>query len=407
MINDQSPDIQIMRNIFFSDSSFYEPIQELIMKEISGNGKHFKWIREGDTLYSELNLSDLALLQTPSNFNISAQNINNSNAIQLLEFFSKVMKETCFNIEQNENKHINYSFKIISNNNYVSGYSLVGLGYVDREPIDLTRIEHVEYCKTLVSNIGLSKINQLVNLKTLNIDYCPKITELLKAEAPLHSLEKLSMVGVGIALGASEMTTIETYFPNLVRMDYTPKVNNNTKLLGIKDPSSYQTIVGPILYSCGHLVSNAYKSKNECYFHCKSEQIGLFEPLMSRLEKLDGRWTVRLIDFKRNPLSERKFYHNACGNLFNIETVEEILLVKESSDEHLITEAKGKPCIGCAAKDGIERPLNIMKVHFDEVDIMDSDEASQTKKTLAEIDEYTAINVNFSSDLLKVMRFNV
>lgn len=311
-------------------------------------------------------------------------------ALKILGFFIKVVKNIQTDQIKIENKLISCSVKLIFNNNLISGWSLVIGGFLDDEPVDLTIIENVDYSKTLVSSIGLSKINKLGNLKSLKIDYCPKITELLNTNAPLLALETISMVGSGILIGAREMTRLGMNFPNLKRLDYTPLVGNNSKVLGIKDVATYQSIIGPILYSCGHIMGKVKNNvPNACYSHCKSNQIGLFKPAMTSLKKVEDRWTVRLIDYNRNILSDRKYYHIPCGNLFNVETLQEILFLEELDESTLLNNAHGNLCKGCHDKNNEERVFDIMKVHFEEIDVTDLGEASQSMKSLNDFDEYT------------------
>jgi hypothetical protein len=283
--------------------------------------------------------------------------------------------------------------RIDLSNNKISGQSILQIDFKEIKG----RITELSFNNTLISSRGFFYLKDLPALKKLSLDYCSKLDTIHRAESsPWPLLEELSIVGSQYRIGPVRMETIAQKFPGLRKLDCTQLIGvrgKQTKLLGVTDPVTLSTVIDPSVYSCGHIVGlETVVKTNKCYVNCKSRKLDRFQPNMTRFEKLNERWTVKLIDFKRRDLASNSFYHIACGNLFTKETLQEIL-EQEGSDQRLMRIAKDILCPGCEVNPQIEAfPFGLIKVFPELTPTDDLGEPSQANHTLLEESVYMKID---------------
>lgn len=240
-----------------------------------------------------------------------------------------------------------YFARVDLSNNIISGRSFlqVGLQSLTEKVIEL------HFNHTLISSNGLYNAKQLIGLRKLSLDYCKKLKSIQSATvSQLPDLEELSAVGSGMIIDPAQIEKIGLKFPKLRKLDCTQKRGSavKVKLLGVTDPITLSTVINPYVFSCGHIMgAESIPVDGRCYVRCKSVCLESFWPKITRFEKLNERWTVRLLDFQRNDLADGIFYHPCCGNLFNHETLQKILLL-EGSAQGLMSLAKERNCPGCS-----------------------------------------------------------
>lgn len=284
-----------------------------------------------------------------------------------------------------------YFAKVDLSNNTISGRS-----FIQTELQSLTeRVIELHFNHTLISSNGLYNAKQLIGLRKLSLDYCEKLQTIQSAEvSQLPDLEELSVVGSGMIIDPNQMEKIALKFPKLRKLDFTQKRGSavKVKLLGVTDPVTLSTVINPYLFSCGHIMgAQSIPIGGRCYVRCESVRFGRFQPKITRFEKLNERWTVRLLDFNRNDLTDGIFYHPRCGNLFNHETLQKILLL-EGSDKGLLSLAKERNCPGCSVDPQLSNhPMRLIKLFPVLQSTEDLSEAAQAQKSLFEESVYMNI----------------
>lgn len=257
------------------------------------------------------------------------------------------------------------------------------------------RVTVLNFNHTQISSNGLYNAKQLLTLRKLCLDYCGKLQFIQSAEvSQLPVLEELSVVGSSMNINAGQMEKMALKFPGLRKLDCTQRQGNGLqmKLLGVTDPATLSTVINPFFYSCGHIMgAEAALRYNQCYVRCVSNLVGRFQPKITRFEKLNERWTVRLLDFNRNDLTDGIFYHSKCGNLFNHETLQKILLV-EGGAEGLLSLAKKSDCPGCSMDPQLgSHRMELIKLFPVLQSTEDLSEAAQAQKSLLEESVYMNI----------------
>ena len=257
----------------------------------------------------------------------------------------------------------------------------------------LSNIEELKMDRTFVSSLGLKYACLMTHLKFLSLDFCPRVDSVLNPDvSSIPSLEKLSIIGTKMSIGSDEMHNLALKFPHLTSLEFSQKPSSSTapqKVLGITDPITLSTVIDPILFECGHLTGRKEADRmGKCYSNCESKVKGEFKPLLTRLEKQDRHWQVKLIDFKRRDLSDTNFYHDPCGTLFTHETVKEIFQSFDSKDDTHSTGAIPL-CPACIANPltGTPIPMQLVKV-YPELTPLNVEEKSQSMETLQQQSVY-------------------
>ena len=68
---------------------------------------------------------------------------------------------------------------------------------------------------------------------------------------------------------------------------------------------------------------------------------------ITRFVKENNYWKGKVVDFKRNSLVGRIFYHSECKNLFTFKTLKKLYGTSKTDDQELIKEFSDYPCPGC------------------------------------------------------------
>ncbi|CRX38837.1 hypothetical protein [Estrella lausannensis] len=388
-----------------------EPFALGVLKEMAdsdGQINRFSLItQEADEMKFSLDLSSLDSLRFQEDHSQVRLGINNFTVATLVNLFGVVAEEAARRcMEQTGDKVRACISKIDLSRNMVSGKSLLWFKFIEGAeeascgglqtrvslPI-LAQIEELKMDKTWVSSLGLKFACLLKKLKSLSLDFCPRVDSVLNPHvSSIPSLEALSIIGTTMSIGNEEMRNLAAKFPHLTSLEYSQKPSSSAlpqKVLGITDPITLSTVIDPVLFECGHLTGRSEADQmGKCYSQCHSKVIGAFKPLLTRLEKIGDRWQVRLIDFKRRNLSGATFYHDRCGALFTSETVREIF-DSFKSGESCQSGEELPLCPACIANPltGMPVPMQLIKVYPEETPLS-VDERSQSMATLYQQSEY-------------------
>jgi hypothetical protein len=207
----------------------------------------------------------------------------------------------------------------------------------------LNEIEKLNLNDTKISSTILNYLCACKKLKILKLDKCKKNLDLAK---PLLNqifprLQKLSLVNMSSDFTQDDLLIerIEEIFPQINQIDLTQAFD---KFLGITDSIQVDSIVHPMISKkCGHVFSQAIaedKSLKKCALCCT--------PLKGWLEghfpitcyiKIDGKWKSTILDFNRQSLKGRVYFHPSCHHLFTEDTLKKLF-----GSEHVSTETESQ-----------------------------------------------------------------
>lgn len=285
-------------------------------------------------------------------------------------------------------KELIYFAKIDLSQNKISGRSLL----IPNLRTICAKIQELNFSHTSISSEGLYHARHTTVLTKLSLDYCKEVDAFQDAvNSAMPQLEELSIVGSRLRIDPQGLKELHVKCPKLRQLDYTQRMGievDTLKLLGVTDPVTLSTIIDPVLYPCGHIMGKAVAKADQCYSHCASGPHQPFCPKITRFEFL-GRWTVRLVDFSRNNLEGRIFYHPNCGNLFTDKSLQEILGIM-GTDKEILTTARELQCPGCVIDPALMhgKALQLLRIYPELPSIDDQDEASQMQMSLMDQSDY-------------------
>lgn len=259
-------------------------------------------------------------------------------------------------------------------------------------------ITEVDFTHTNITFRGLKFMNRLPYLEKVVMDYCKNTTKFVDiSSTACTKVKSISLIGTAICSVPDLYYSLGKKFPNVTNFEFTqPHFDGkDSKFLGLIDAITDQSTISPhILVPCGHIFSRENAGKQlkikECWL-CRNtvEKIVDGAIFQTRMTKEDDVWKVDVIDFNRNPLSDRVFYHPNCRQAFNIDTIESI--TKESfdkaSDAVVIDACTEIECPGCI-KLGQDRKLEIIRIFPTPTDKKDVYAASQQQTSLNSMDGY-------------------
>ena len=254
----------------------------------------------------------------------------------------------------------------------------------------LSRIERIDWSNTSISSEGLKFTYLLSNLKILELDGCKNVKDILGLKNPCPSVQEITILGTSCIFKGNWLKKLEQKFPKIRILDLTQTFSKSNKFLGVKYGG--KTAIYPLVYEpCGHVVGsprNLFDIVAKTCIQCqeKIEQShGAAFPI-TRFEKKENTWKVRILDITRRDLKGRLFFHAPCAHLYTIESINEIFKIKivEKSDAELVNSVAKFNCPGCIS----QKKCKLLRI-YPELTEDKPEEQSMSKNNLNNVSMYT------------------